>query len=316
MLEHLHSGGVICRDLKPENILVERRSPLRLQFTDSGLASDQRDLKAFCGTEQYAAPEMFVGENYDTAVDIWSLGVIVLEFVYGLPTQHLQACRNRKAASRERGLAWCRRLVEHVNGLDSDLLIDLLTTGMLRIEARERLSAGTCLMKAHELGLFEEPSAKPEDTTPTRRRLLRTEEETPTVIVGALWDPGRERSNYGDGQAGHSASDHYSAFSTSRQVGALRSLNDKDVHGLRKGTSGAVSDHLNGHVRSLLGLPWPPEARSMYAGYKRNRSPALSSPSNPSDKSRVKRRPSRASRTFNIPSATDGLDKVSSSRRI
>lgn len=84
-------------------------------------ANDQPDLKTFCGTGLYAAPEISTGESYNTAVDIWSLGVIVLEYVYGLPTQHLQRCMDWKAVLRERGMAWCRRLVKHVNGLGSDL---------------------------------------------------------------------------------------------------------------------------------------------------------------------------------------------------
>lgn len=44
-----------------------------------GLANDQPDLRAFCGPVQYAALEIFTGGRYTTAVDIWSLGVIVLE---------------------------------------------------------------------------------------------------------------------------------------------------------------------------------------------------------------------------------------------
>ncbi len=91
MLEHLHSRGVAYRYLLPDNILVQSRSPLRVRFTDFGLASDRRGLKTLCGTEQYAAPEIFTGESYTAAVDIWSLGVIVLEYVYGLPTQRSHA---------------------------------------------------------------------------------------------------------------------------------------------------------------------------------------------------------------------------------
>lgn len=105
VLDHLHSRGVTYRDLKPENIFVESRSPLPMQFTDFGLANDLPDLKIICGTERYAAPEIFTWEKYTTTVDIWSLGVIILKNVYGLPTQHLQAREGRVAALREQGLA-------------------------------------------------------------------------------------------------------------------------------------------------------------------------------------------------------------------
>lgn len=123
------------RDLKPENILVESRFPLYLQFTDFGLANDQPDLRTFCGTEQYTVPELYIGRSYTTVVDIWSLGVIVLEYVYGLPTHYLRARTKGEAAMRERGLAWYRRLVEYANDWDPNPLINLLTSGMLRMEA-------------------------------------------------------------------------------------------------------------------------------------------------------------------------------------
>ena len=190
MLEHLHSRGVAYRDLKPENILVKCRSPLHLRFTDFGLANDQPDLKTFCGTEKYCAPEIYTGGNYTTAVDIWSLGVIVLEYVYGLPRQQLQARAKEEAAIRTRGLAWCRLVVQYVEDWDPDALIDLLTTAMLRMEPRERLPAGACLTKACELGLFDDLSAGSGGTTTTPRTApasgAQNEEETPTVTAGLL----------------------------------------------------------------------------------------------------------------------------------
>ena len=66
--------------------------------------------------------------------------------------------KNRIPALREQSLAWCGRLVENVQDWDSDPLIDLLSHGMLRMKASERLSAGACLTKGSELGLFNESS--------------------------------------------------------------------------------------------------------------------------------------------------------------
>ncbi len=292
VLEHLHSRGVAYRDLKPENILVKRRSPLHLQFADFGLANDQPDLMTFCGTEQYAAPEIFTGGNYTTAVDIWSLGVIVLEYVYGLPLD-VQARMGGKAASRERGLAWCRHLVEYVNDWDSDLLIDLLTTGVLRIEPRERLSAGACLTKADDLGLFNDPSVGSGDATPTRMRVLASavhnDEETPTVIAGTLWNAERESGNHDDDDddyAGCPISNNLPITSTSHQLGVSGSQSGTSTPRPRKDSPKAISGPLNNHIRSSLEPQSPPGA-----GSKRHRSPVVSSSSNPSDRSRVKRRP-------------------------
>ena len=57
--------------------------------------------------------------------------------------------------SEEWGLAWCRRVVDHVNDWESEDLIDLLTTGMLRMAPEERLSASACLKKGCDLRLFD-----------------------------------------------------------------------------------------------------------------------------------------------------------------
>ena len=73
------------RDLKPENILIESRSPLSIKLANFGLANDKPDLKTVCGTQRYAAPEVYLGSNYTASVDMWSLGVIILQFIYGLP---------------------------------------------------------------------------------------------------------------------------------------------------------------------------------------------------------------------------------------
>ena len=86
-LRYLHPRGVAHRDLKPENILVESRSPLSIKLADFGLANDRPDLKTVCGTQRYTAPEVYLGDLYTTSVDLWSLGVIILQYTYGLPEE-------------------------------------------------------------------------------------------------------------------------------------------------------------------------------------------------------------------------------------
>lgn len=107
-LQYLHPRGVAHRDLKPENILVESRSPLRIKLADFGLANDRLDLKTVCGTQQYTAPEIYLGSKYTASVDLWSIGVIILQYMYGLPRaprQRRGQHKNSPAMLKERGLA-------------------------------------------------------------------------------------------------------------------------------------------------------------------------------------------------------------------
>ena len=90
-LEYLHSKGITHRDIKPENILVHSRNPLSIKFADFGLAKANSDLRTFCGTPCYAAPEIFEDEHYTSAVDLWSLGVVTFRFAYGLPRRDRQS---------------------------------------------------------------------------------------------------------------------------------------------------------------------------------------------------------------------------------
>ena len=105
VLEHLHSRDVAYRNLKPNNILVEGRSSLRVQFTEFGLTNDQLELKIFCGSKRYSAPEIFTRESYTTAMNVWSLEMIVLKYAYGFPMQEQQRRTNEILALRERALA-------------------------------------------------------------------------------------------------------------------------------------------------------------------------------------------------------------------
>ncbi|KAF2190309.1 kinase-like protein, partial [Zopfia rhizophila CBS 207.26] len=85
-LDYLHSDGIVHRDLKPDNILVQCREPANfcIKIADFRLAKDDSFLKTRCGTQLYAAPEIWQSRPYTTKVDIWLLGVIAFKYVYHL----------------------------------------------------------------------------------------------------------------------------------------------------------------------------------------------------------------------------------------
>ncbi|GLJ16487.1 hypothetical protein SUGI_0281320 [Cryptomeria japonica] len=83
-LIYLHDKHIIHRDIKPENLLVDIKGELKIaDFGWSVHTLDKR--KTMCGTLDYLPPEMVENKEHDTAVDIWSLGVLLYEFLYGTP---------------------------------------------------------------------------------------------------------------------------------------------------------------------------------------------------------------------------------------
>ncbi|VVT55439.1 uncharacterized protein SAPINGB_P004597 [Magnusiomyces paraingens] len=87
-LYHLHVNvGVVYRDLKPENCLLDKEGHLVL--TDFGLSKVATDSDSSCktilGTPEYMAPEILQGEEYDYAVDWWSLGAVAYDLLTGNP---------------------------------------------------------------------------------------------------------------------------------------------------------------------------------------------------------------------------------------
>jgi len=88
-IQYVHSLGIAHRDLKPENLLLsgEEGKADFIKIADFGLSKDfgEEQLSTSCGTPDYVAPEVLMGEPYDKSVDIWSIGVITYVLLCGFP---------------------------------------------------------------------------------------------------------------------------------------------------------------------------------------------------------------------------------------
>ncbi len=80
-----HKRGVCHRDLKPENILISSDGKLKIaDFGMSGLLNPASLLETSCGSPQYCAPEVLLGQRYSgSAGDTYSLGIILFAMITG-----------------------------------------------------------------------------------------------------------------------------------------------------------------------------------------------------------------------------------------
>ena len=179
---HSHSPPLAHRDIKPANILVRSRIPFVIKLADFGLAKNDSSLKTFCGSNEYAAPEIWGRHHYTTMVDIWSLGVVVLQYGYGLswPSQE------------PKGKPWCRDIVQKAKEGEGegDTLMDLISTRMLRMDYRHRGSASDCLGEVYRLGFHEIQTVDIGRTTPTGKTAGQNDVTTKSVITQPLQNAG------------------------------------------------------------------------------------------------------------------------------
>ncbi|KAJ8669070.1 hypothetical protein QAD02_000329 [Eretmocerus hayati] len=85
-LRYLRSHDVCHMDLKPQNLLLTKRPVLRLKVADFGFAqflSSSETRFTIRGSPLYMAPEILLRHEYDARVDLWSVGVIMYECLFG-----------------------------------------------------------------------------------------------------------------------------------------------------------------------------------------------------------------------------------------
>lgn len=83
-VKYLHEHKIIHRDIKPENLLLDQNYRVKLSdFGWSNFKEDEDTRKTYCGTPEYLAPEMVKKQPHDYSIDIWSLGVLLFEFLAG-----------------------------------------------------------------------------------------------------------------------------------------------------------------------------------------------------------------------------------------
>ncbi|GAA0151939.1 non-receptor serine/threonine protein kinase [Lithospermum erythrorhizon] len=82
-LKYVHSANVLHRDLKPSNLLLSANCDLKIcDFGLSRTTSETDIMTEYVVTRWYRAPELLLNcSEYTAAIDIWSVGCILMEII-------------------------------------------------------------------------------------------------------------------------------------------------------------------------------------------------------------------------------------------
>jgi serine/threonine protein kinase len=84
-LDYCHGKHVIHRDIKPENLLIGQKGEIKIADFGWSVHAPTSRRTTLCGTLDYLPPEMVEAREHDSTADIWSLGVLMYEFLVGSP---------------------------------------------------------------------------------------------------------------------------------------------------------------------------------------------------------------------------------------
>jgi aurora kinase len=125
-LKYLHKKHVMHRDIKPENILVGIHGEIKISDFGWSVHAPNNRRNTMCGTLDYLPPEMIKPGSqdnyYSEKVDLWSLGVLMYEFLVGeAPFEDTPVMTQRRIARGEMTIPGfvspeARDLIKRVSG--------------------------------------------------------------------------------------------------------------------------------------------------------------------------------------------------------
>ncbi|XP_063170176.1 serine/threonine-protein kinase ULK3 isoform X2 [Candoia aspera] len=163
-LKFLHDKNISHLDLKPQNILLTSFEKPHLKLADFGFAQHMspRDEKhVLRGSPLYMAPEMVCSRQYDARVDLWSVGVILYEALFGHPPfasksfaeleEKIRSSQPIELPSRPRLSPECRDLLQHLLQRDPQQRISFQAFFAHPFVDMEHMPSAECLGKATTL---------------------------------------------------------------------------------------------------------------------------------------------------------------------
>ena len=121
-IKYLHEQNVAHRDLKLENILLEKGNAIVADLGWSREINEKTSRHTVCGTLDYLSPEMLNGNPHTCATDVWSLGAMVYEMLFGVTPFFRVSHQNTMSAIRTEEVVLPAEISESAASLLRDML--------------------------------------------------------------------------------------------------------------------------------------------------------------------------------------------------
>ncbi|OAL73469.1 CAMK/CAMKL/KIN1 protein kinase [Trichophyton violaceum] len=179
-LDYCHRNNIVHRDLKIENILISKTGDIKIiDFGLSNLFSPKGQLKTFCGSLYFAAPELLQARQYTgPEVDVWSFGIVLYVLVCGKVPFDDQSMPQLHAKIK-------KGVVEYPPGLSSDCRN--IISRMLVTDPKQRASLAEIMQHPW---MTKGYSGVPENYLPQREPLkLPLDQEVVKKMTGFDFGP-------------------------------------------------------------------------------------------------------------------------------
>eukprot|EP00916_Digyalum_oweni_P014780 GHVL01024203.1.p1 GENE.GHVL01024203.1~~GHVL01024203.1.p1 ORF type:complete len:719 (-),score=78.15 GHVL01024203.1:1037-3193(-) len=164
-LKYCHDRSIVHRDIKLENLLLDDKNNIKIiDFGFSTFVTDDKQLKMFCGTPSYMAPEIFARKEHGGySADIWAVGVVLYAMLCG--SFPFKGATDRELHSRVVGGKFA--IPDHVRPPARRLL-----TKILNVDPNRRPSVTEILQD--EWLISELDSYIPVENSPTKPKSTRS----------------------------------------------------------------------------------------------------------------------------------------------
>ncbi|KAG7370871.1 protein kinase [Nitzschia inconspicua] len=190
IMRDMHKRKVAHRDMKPENLLLKSSmNDTSILLADFGFAKyvPEEGLKTRCGTPAFVAPEILVGKQYNTQVDMWSVGCLIYMLIGGYPPFQDETHRGLFRKIRAADFTF-----HDVYWKNVSLSAKQLITNMLTVDPADRLNAQKCLesdwleVKEENLSVRDLSGSIAEAKKFNARRKLKS------AVSAVMWSVGKK----------------------------------------------------------------------------------------------------------------------------